>query len=145
MKLKRTRTVLLAALGVAVLSVAPASLAKQGEHGGGKDKEKTVGYVFKGTYNADGTVAVTKGNKHVRNADLVGQNVAFDLSQAKVTVADTNGDGTSDLTDVAEGDAVVVKAKLPKSDPGVAPYAAKHLIDQTHAPEEPADEPAPAV
>ena len=38
---------------------------------------------------------------------------------------------------VVAGDKVQVKAKLPKSDPGVAPYAAKHVVDKTHPEEEP--------
>src|SRR6266508_7025354 len=31
----------------------------------------TVTYVFKGTYNDDGSVGVVRGNNHVRRADLV--------------------------------------------------------------------------
>jgi hypothetical protein len=41
-----------------------------------------------------------------------------------------------DLADVVAGDRVVVKAKLPKADPGAQPFTAKQLVDQTHpAPE----------
>jgi len=91
---------------------------------------KGVAYVFKGTYIGDGTVAVTKTNKHAR--DFKGQTVAFDFTSTKVSAGDTNADGIVDLTDVAAGDQVVVKAKLPKSEPPVQPIAAKHLVDQTN-------------
>jgi hypothetical protein len=99
---------------------------------------KGVAYVFKGTYAGDSLVSVTKGNAHVRKAELVGTDVAFDLSLAKLNVADTNGDEAITADDVVAGDKVVVKAKLPKGYPGVAPYAARQLVDQTH----PADEDA---
>jgi hypothetical protein len=48
-------------------------------------------------------------------------------------VADTNADSIIDATDVLVGDAVVVKARLPKNDPGPQPFAARHLVDQTNA------------
>lgn len=97
---------------------------------------KGVAYVFKGTYAGDSTVTVTRGNAHVRKAELVGTDVAFDLSAAKLSVADTNGDSAVTIDDVAAGDKVVVKAKLPKGHPGVAPYAARQLVDQTHPEDE---------
>lgn len=136
----RRRTAL-AALGVAALAVPTAAIAKpdgehghSGEHGGGPTKG--VSYVFKGTYVSDGNVDVAKGNAHVRKAELVGTTVQFDLSAAKLNVADTNSDSIVDATDIVSGDNVVVKAKLPKGDPGAAPYAARQLVDQTHpAPE----------
>ncbi len=104
--------------------------------------DHAVGYVFKGIYSGDGsTVAVTKGNKHVERAELVGTSVAFDFVAAKIVTTDTNGDGAKTIEDVAAGDEVLVKAKLPKSNPGSAPYAAKNLVDKTH-PEEPASAPA---
>jgi hypothetical protein len=101
--------------------------------GGGNAANPKVTYVFKGTYNEDGSVSVGRGNKHVRKADLVGQDVQFNLDEAKLTVADTNGDGTTDLSDVQAGDAVVVMARLPKSDPGDQPFGAKRLVDQSHS------------
>ena len=58
------------------------------------------------------------GNARVRKDGLVGQTVSFDLKGARITVADSNGDGATDLDDVQIGDKVVVKAMLPKSDPG---------------------------
>ena len=113
----------------------------QGEHpsaddhpgGGGNAANPKVTYVFKGTYNEDGSVSVERGNNHVRKAELVGQDVQFDLVGAKLTVADTNGDGAKDLSDVQSGDAVVIMARLPKSGPGDQPLEAKRLVDQSHS------------
>jgi hypothetical protein len=93
-------------------------------------KPKGVAYVFKGSYSGESAVAVEKGNKHAR--DFEGQTVVFDLSAAKVSVADTTGDGVADLADVVVGDSVVVKAKLPKGEAPEQPIAAKRLVDQTH-------------
>ena len=104
--------------------------------GQGIGPAKGVAYVFKGTYAGDSVVSVTKGNNHVRKAELVGTDVSFDLSAAKLRVDDTNGDSAVTLDDVAVGDKVVVKAKLPKGDPGEAPYAARQLVDQSHPAEE---------
>src|SRR4051812_8034369 len=147
----RTRTTILAAVSAAALAIAPAALADSGNHYGqinhpnhgsngnhgegnnGNAHNPGVMYVFKGTYSGDGsTVAVTGGNHHVKTAGLVDTSVAFDFTNAKVVVADTNADGNNDLTDATAGDAVLVKAKLPKADPGAQPFAAKQLVDQTH-------------
>ena len=100
-------------------------------HGNGH-KPKGVAYVFKGTYVDATSVSVTKGNKHVQRAELVGTTVLFDFSSAKISVGDVNGDGLADLADVAAGDQVVVKVKAPKGDPGTQPFAARQLVDQTH-------------
>src|SRR5690242_12061206 len=126
------------ALGAApgALAVKPADPGSQG-HGhaqvhaknGGKG---TVSYVFKGAYQLDSSVVVDRGNAHARKAGLVDSIVAFDLSSAKVVVADVNGDGSKDVSDLSASDRVVVKARLPRKDPGVAPYAARQIVDQTH-------------
>ena len=63
-----------------------------------------------------------------------GHDVSFDLTNARVVVADNNADGMSNLTDVAIGDKVVVKARLHKKNPGPEPFTAKKLVDQTHPP-----------
>jgi hypothetical protein len=125
------------ALGAApgALAVKPADPGSQGQgHGQGKSKAggKGVAYVFKGAYQADGSVAVDHGNAHARKAGLVGTVVAFDLSSARVSVADVNGDGSKDTGDLTAGDRVVVKAKLPRKDPGSQPFAARQVVDQTH-------------
>ena len=142
-----SRTIAIGA--VLALAAAPAALAEKpadpGNQGHGQadgtghasDHSKAGGkavvmYVFKGTYAGDGSVDVTKGNAQVKKADLIGT-VSFDLSGAKIVVDDNSGDGNRDLSDVNTGDKVVVKARLPKSDPGSQPFKAKQLVDQTHA------------
>jgi len=131
---------------VIALGAAPAALAARpddpGSHGQGhgqgethgKGHAKGVAYVFKGTYAGAGSVDVDHGNAHVRKADLVGTTVSFDLTNAKLVVADTNADGSVTAEDVTAGDRVVVKARLPRKDPGDQPYAARQLVDQTHPP-----------
>ncbi len=109
-----------------------------------KKANKKVTYVFKGTFTvADSSVAVLKGNKHVRRAGLVGETVAFDLTDARITVADNNADGKRDAADLQDGDKVVVKARLPRREPGAGPFAARKLVDQTHAQDEVVETPAP--
>jgi hypothetical protein len=145
--MSRMRRTLIVALGVAALAVPAGAIAhhKEGHthgkgqangkghaHGKGHAKPHSVAYVFKGTYAGNSSVAVTKGNSRVRKGGFVGQTVAFDLTGARIVVADTNADNAKDLNDVAVGDKVLVKAMLSKSDPGTQPFAAKRLIDQTH-------------
>jgi hypothetical protein len=134
------RRTLIVALGAAVLAVPTGALAHPGNgqsHGKGQSQGKghsqthAVAYVFKGTYAGNSTVTVSSGNARVRKGGYVGQTVAFDLTGARIVVADTNADTANDLDDVATGDTVLVKAMLPKSDPGSQPFAAKRLIDQT--------------
>jgi hypothetical protein len=136
-----------AAIGaILALGAAPAALAAKpddpgsqgGSHGKsgeshGKSGTKTVMYVFKGTFDGSSAVDVKSGNNHVRKASLVGTTVSFDLATAKVVVDDTNADGTRDVNDVSGGDRVVVKARLPRKDPGTQPFTAKQLVDQTHS------------
>jgi hypothetical protein len=130
---------------VAVASITPAAaIAGNGNGKGngqqhaqnhGNTKVHNVTYVFKGTWNAGaGTVTVTRGNAHVRKGGLVGQDVQFDLTGAKLVVADTNGDGQLTVDDLKDGDKVVVKARLPRKDPGGQPFKAKMLVDQTNPP-----------
>jgi hypothetical protein len=149
-------------LGVAALAVPAAAVAESKherpgkEHAKGKHrKAKKVMFVFKGTFAAPGTVEVTHGNAHVRRGGYVGQSVAFDLEDAKIVVADTNGDGKRDVADVADGDRVLVQARMLKRTKYVAPVeaeapeaeaagddvvdasdaiVARKLIDRTHHP-----------
>ncbi len=102
---------------------------KSGEHG--KSGTKTVKYVFKGTFDGTSAVAVDHGNAHVKRAGLIGETVSFDLTTAKVSVTDANASGTADLADVAANDRVVVKARLPRKQPGAQPFTAKQIVDQT--------------
>jgi hypothetical protein len=129
LKLRRSS---LAALGVAALAVPAAAIAHPGHgHANGHGTSHNVQYVFKGTYDGGGLVTVNSGNRHVRNAELVGQ-VQFDLTNTKFSVADTNTDLVIDVNDVLTDDAVVVQARLPRQDPGSQPFAARHLVDQTN-------------
>lgn len=133
----RLRRNLIAVLGVLALAVPAAAIAKNGNHANhgrhnGQTKTHNVAYVFKGTYAGESMVAVERGNSRVRKGGLIGQTVEFDLSGARIVVADTNGDSARNLDDVQEGDWVLVKARLPRTDPGEQPFEAKRLIDKTH-------------
>jgi hypothetical protein len=129
-------TRLAAALGAAILLLPSAALAKGKPEGKpvkkAHGKSKPATYVFKGVWHADGTVTVDHGNSRVRKGGFIGQVVAFDLAAAKLRAADTNADGAVDATDLVEGDKVVVKARLPRTEPGTGPFAATKLVDQTH-------------
>ena len=149
--------ILAAALAAAALTV-PAVAAAQPGHGKGHEKQtakahgnskhgkakhaKKVMYVFKGTFTAPGTVAVTSGNSHVRKGGFVGHAVTFDFASAKVVAADTNADQKVDVTDVKDGDAVLVQARVTKKtkyEDGADAVVARKLIDKTNAPAEDAD------
>jgi hypothetical protein len=132
-------------LGAAVLAVPGTALAK-GDHGkakqdkaehhkshkhGKKDKaskkaKKPKTYIFKGVYKGDGVVTVAAGNSRVRKGGYVGQDVTFDLSAAKLVVADTDGVPGVTAADVQVGDAVLVQARLPRG--------TKAPVEETPAP-----------
>jgi hypothetical protein len=102
--------------------------------------DAVVMYVFKGSYAGASTVnagafsvTVDHGNAHVKKANLIGP-VDFDLSSATFVVADNNSDTVVDASDVASGDRVVVKARMPRKDPGQQPFVARQLVDQTNQP-----------
>jgi hypothetical protein len=131
------RTQMLAVVGAAVLAVPVGAMAHPGHgHAYGHGNSHPVSYVFTGTYGGAGLVSVNHGNAHARKAGLVGQDVQFDLSSTRLSVADTNGDAAIDATDVVVGDEVVVKSKLSRQDPGTQPLAARHLVDQTNPAQE---------
>lgn len=109
-----------------------------------KGHGKPAAFIFKGTYKGDGVVSVTGGNSRVRKGGFIGKDVTFDLSAAKFTVADVNGDGKTDATDVKAGDKVVVQCKLPRKDPGSQPFKARKLVDQTNPKPKEEDEKPPA-
>ena len=118
---------IVAAAATLALAATPVALAKQGEDHSGKGKEKSA---LKGTVvssDADGVVVmVTKANKHGRH--LVGTEQTF--TATKVNVADTNGDLAYTTDDIADGDKVVVQVRIAKD--ATAPYAARHIVDQTN-------------
>jgi hypothetical protein len=133
--MSRFRSSLIVALGVAALAIPAGAIANQGENHGkanGHGKTHGVAYVFKGVYAGEGSVEVKAGNARVRKGGFVGTTVSFDLTNARIVVDDTNADGQRTLDDVATGDTVLVKAMLPRKEPGSQPFAAKRLVDQTH-------------
>jgi hypothetical protein len=136
-----------ALLGLGVLLVPAVAGAKPGpkaEKPAKPDKPaKTSTYVFKGIWHADGSVTVSAGNAKVRKGGFVGETVAFDVTGAKLRVADTDADGAVTAADLVEGDKVVVQAKLPRTDPGEAPFAARKVVDQTHPKVDEEEAPAP--
>ena len=122
-------TVLMLAVFLIVL---PAALS-DGHERHAQRPDRAVKYVFKGSFHAaTSSVAVIEGNRHVRHAGLVGQGVAFDLSAARVRVADVNGDGKRDAADLQEGDMVVVKAFAPHRSALAGRFVAHKVVDQTH-------------
>lgn len=116
------------------------SVAADAHPGKGRDKAKhnpTVTYTFKATVvsvdAAAGTAVakVAKTNHHGRFARNT--TVTFDLTTAKIAVADVNADGAATLADVAGGDKVLVQARLAKRSPELGgAVVARKLVDQTH-------------
>lgn len=152
--MSRLRNTLLVVFGAAVLAFPAGAIAKHGEshgkakghaksgkakgHANGKGKGRAkphaVGYLFKGFYAGEGMVEVKRGNAHVRKGGFIGETVEFDLTGARLVVGDTNADGKRDVEDLVEGDWVLVKARLPRSDPGSQPFESRWLIDKTNKP-----------
>jgi carbohydrate-selective porin OprB len=137
--------IVVAALTAAALAVPTVAVAQPGKghekqttkaHGKAKTPKK-VTFVFKGKFTAPGTVEVTSGNSHVRKGGYVGQLVTFDLATAKVVAADTNADLKVDVTDVKDGDVVLVQARVAKRtkfEEGAEAIAARKLVDKTNPP-----------
>lgn len=151
-------------LGAAVLAVPGTALAK-GDHGKGHGKDKAKShqkadkrgkkgkakkqkaakgktFVFKGVYEGEGVVAVTSGNGRVRKGGFVGQDVTFDLSAAKLLVADSDGVPGITPADVQAGDKVLVQSRLPRGTK--APEPADDDAEASRD-DEPAGEEAPAA
>jgi hypothetical protein len=139
----RFRTGLIVALGVSALAIPAGAVAKKGEnHGKAKGhRPHNVTYVFKGHYVAGegsgGSLEVERGNAPVRKGGFIGQTVAFDFSNARIVVADTNEDHSRTLDDVEAGDWVLVKARVARGtefSEEEEPLGARMLIDKTHNP-----------
>jgi hypothetical protein len=148
---------ILVAVATAAALAVPAAAAAQPGNGKGKGadkpakvdrkKPKKVMFVFRGTFTAPGTVEVLAGNAHARKGGFVGESVTVDLASAKLVVADTNGDGALDVSDVKDGDRVLVKARIAKGTKFAAPaegelaqaIAARKLVDKTNPPVEDAE------
>jgi hypothetical protein len=140
--------VLVAAVTAAALVVPAAAVAQPGK---GNDKgaekpakvvgkkTKKVTFVFRGTFTAPGTIEVVAGNAHVRKGGFVGEATTFDFATAKVVVADTNADQKLDVTDVKDGDQVLVLARIAKGTEyaeGADAIVARKLVDKTNPPVE---------
>ena len=129
-----------AALAAVAALAAPTAATAKSDHAPkdkGKGQAKAKNAVMKGSVvsvdAAAGSVVlhVDKANKWGRS--FKGTDVTFTVASVKkLGVADTNGDGKRDLADVADGDKVVVKARLARKAPGAGPFAARQLVDQTH-------------
>jgi hypothetical protein len=134
--------ILAAAVAAAALAVPAAAVAQPGKSKGkGAEKPakverkqaKKVTFVFKGTFTAPGTIEVLAGNSHARKGGFVGEAVTVDLTSAKV-----------DVTDVKDGDSVLVQARIAKGTTFSAPaegevaetVAARKLVDKTNPPVE---------
>jgi hypothetical protein len=126
-------------LAAAALAAPTAATAKP-DHGKRDGKQpKKVMFVFKGKFTAPGTVDVLSGNSHVRKGGFVGQAVTFDFSSAKVVARDTNADQTVDVTDLKDGDVVLVQARVArrtKYAEGGDAIVARKLVDKSSAPAE---------
>jgi hypothetical protein len=96
-------------------------------------KVKLVTYVVKGVYEGAGRVEVTGGNSHTRRAGLLRKDVRFDFGQARLVVADTDGDGRVTEADLQPGDRLKLQLKLPRP-LGEGPYAVRKVVDRTHPP-----------
>jgi hypothetical protein len=133
---------LVAATAALVAAAPAAAIAEKGGNGGGKGggTTKPAQYQVKGTWQGEGVVSVVKANGHAKKAGWKGTDVTFDFSEADVRVEDKNLDGVEDLNDFAVGDSVRVKARLPKRDPGEAPYKAQRLDDRSQDSEETTDD-----
>jgi hypothetical protein len=129
---------LLVMLGVAALVLPAGVAAKPGKHKAHGHRHRAI-YVFKGTYSGNDAVHVRTGNRRVSRAGFVGEDVRFDFGTARFAVADTNGDGESDLFDVEVGDRVVVKVRMPRRAEGDDELVARRLVDRTN-PEDAADD-----
>jgi hypothetical protein len=100
-------------------------------HAQGQAKAKNA--VFKGTVvstdTTAGTVVVHVLKVNHWSKSFKDQDVTFTVATVKqINVADTNGDGKRDLSDVKAGDPVLVQARITKD--AVQPFAARKLIDQ---------------
>ena len=130
----------------AALAAPAAATAKQGNKGERPDKSASKGpkgpkfktVIFKGdVVSVDGsnvTVLVRKGNS--RGRAYATQQLVLDLTSARVSVADVNGDGARDVLDVVAGDGFVAQVRVPRGetlDPATA-LVTRRFVD-TGAPE----------
>ncbi len=134
----------LAAVATAALLIPAAAVAKSDKSASGKSGKNSKSYNIDGTVasigpaesadplatpdpSADDDVVVDVTGGNSRGRKFAGQSVTFDLSDAEIKVADTNSDGERNLEDVAEGDRVKVKLRLPRDGSGTQPFAAQRF------------------
>ncbi len=148
-----TRRIIAGAGALALLAPAGALAKDRADRGQGKGRTKPKTLVVKGTVisvdaAAGGvTVDVRGGNAAARR--LAGRSVAFDVSAARLAVADVDGDGTAGLGDVRPGDRVLLQVRAPRDVAADAPLPARKLVDLTSPPEDDDDQdgetPAPSA
>ena len=137
MHLNLTRA--LVVLGSAAALAAPAAAgAKQGGKGERPERHAAKGpkfktLILKGTVaSVDGsavTVDVTNGNSRGRR--LIGQHV-LDVTNARISVRDVNGDGARDAADVVAGDRFVAQVRVARGsevDPAAA-LVTRRFVDK---------------
>ncbi len=110
--------------------------AAAGHHQRGRHTRSLIVVGTVSAVGTDGTVQVDVKHANHHGAGLVGQTVTFDVSNARIVVRDVNGDGNRDLSDVAVGDHVLLRARIAKGenpDP-TATITARGLIDVGPAP-----------
>ena len=114
-----------------------------------KDKaakaKKAVTFVFKGVYKGAGVVTVAKGNAHVRKGGYVGQDVTFDMSAAKLVVADTDGVPGVTVDDLQVGDELLVQARQARGTKAVVAPVEETATATTETEEAPAADEAPSA
>lgn len=120
---------------------APARSAKSNK---GKGHKQLVIFPLKGAAVAgdpcadESTLAMSVNHSKSHARGLVGEEVVLDLSNARLKVADVNGDGARNLGDVAVGDSVKVHARVPRGLAADAPVPARHVVVK-HPEGEPSD------
>lgn len=135
----QSKFIVVAAAACAVaLPVASASAKKPVDAGSkGKSHAKAKMYVARGAVSAvdpaSGVVTVTfgtgSGGTNKAAQAWRGQSVQFNVSASHLSVDDVNGDGSTDLNDVAVGDTAQVQARVGSTD--VQPYSAKRFTDHS--------------
>ena len=117
------------ALGAGLLALAGPAVAQ------GKAKNPVVAYEFKGELvSADAAtdtvvVHVRGGNRHART--FRGEDVAFDLSRARIVVPDRNADGKRNLADASAGDLVNVQSRMRRRlSESTQPFPARRMVDR---------------
>ena len=139
LNLTRTLVVLGSAAALAAPAAAGAKQSGKGERSERPDRQAAKGpkfktVILKGTVaSVDGsavTVAVTKGNSRGRR--FAGQQLVLDVTNARISVRDANGDGAHDVADVVADDRFVAQVRVPRGsevDPAAA-LVTRRFVDK---------------